>query len=148
MKLHLMLCVISLVGLAGCGEKVDLKITPVSGIVTLNGQPLAEADVSAIPTGATMGLGGGGRSDSKGEFKFTHARGEAGLPPGEYKVTVSLRKKKDGSVPPPNDPTPPIESDATETIGAQYSDPNQTKLTLTVPPASTPVEFKLEGAQK
>lgn len=148
MKWHGVVIAFSLFALVGCGgKKSDLTFNPVSGVVTLDGQPLAEADVSATPSGTTMGLGGGGRSNEKGEFQMTHARGEPGLPPGEYKVAISLRKRPDGTVPPPNDPTPPIESNAVETL-PQYSDPATTTLTLTVPPTTTPVEFKLQGAKK
>lgn len=117
----------------GCGSKEpQLEFIPVRGVVTLDGQPLANADVRAIPAGKTMGKGGSGRTSEQGEFQIIHSRGEKGLPEGEYTATVSLRQNPDGSFPPPDDPTPPMESPAVEKLPARYVDPTQTQLKFTV----------------
>lgn len=133
----------------GCGgPKSDLTFVPVSGVVRLDGKPLADADISAVPVGATLGMGGGSRSNADGKFQLSHARGESGLPPGEYKITVSLRKRPDGSVPPADDPTLPIDSNAAETLAPRYSDFSQSTLTISVtPPATEPVELKLDSSK-
>ena len=110
---------LSLMASLGCGgAKSDLTFLPVAGVVRLDGAPLADADVIAVPIGGTKGMGGGSRTNVNGEFKMSHVRGEMGLPEGEYKITVSLRKLPDGSVPPANDPTPPIDSHAVEIAAA------------------------------
>lgn len=144
--------VLLLVGLtlfsAGCGgKKTTLDVVPVAGTVTLDGTPLADADITASPTGTTAGQGGGGRSSATGEFQLNHFRGEAGLPPGDYSITVSLRKNPDGSVPPPNDPTPPIESQAKETLPARYSDPTATTLKATVIAGGAPLKLELQSGK-
>lgn len=137
-----------LASFAGCGGSTAepaLEVFPCTGVVTLNGEPLAEATVSAVPNGTTQGSGGVARSNERGEFKLTHIRGEDGLPPGEYKLTVSLRKNPDGTVPPANDPTPPIESKAVETLPPEYSDLQSTTLTHTVTRDAKPLELKLQA---
>ena len=140
---------LSLLVSVGCGgPKSDLTFVPILGVIQLDGQPLADADISAVPIGATPGVGGASRSNASGEFNMMYARGESGLPPGEYKLAVSLRKFKDGSVPPADDPTPPIDSQATETLAPRYSDINQSILTLTVAATPAPTELKLESAKQ
>lgn len=143
------LCVL-VVSMIGCGSqsKDELKIVPARGVLTLDGMPLAEADVAAFPLGETPGLGGGCRSNERGEFQFTHARGEIGLPPGSYKLTVSLRKRPDGSVPPVNDPTPPIESSARETLAPHFSDPAKSILTQIITDDGKPFDLKLDSKAK
>ena len=141
---------LSLSACVGCGgAKSDLTFLPVSGVVRLDGQPLADADISAVPIGTTLGMGGASRSNANGEFTMSHTRGETGLPPGDYKITVSLRKLPDGTVPPTNDPTPPMDSNARETLAPQYSDFSKSTLKLAVvATAIEPVELKLESTQR
>lgn len=134
----------------GCGRNsaVKLDVVPAKGVVTLDGQPLANADVTAIPLGDTGGYGGTSRTNAQGEFSITHFRGEPGLPVGEYRVTVSLRKMPDGSVPPVNDPTPPIESPAVETLPATYSQTDATTLRWNLSADGVPATFALKAAGK
>ncbi len=141
---------LSLFASAGCGgAKSDLTFLPVAGVVRLDGVPLADADISAVPIGATKGMGGASRTDASGGFKMSHARGESGLPEGEYKITVSLRKLPDGSVPPANDLTAPMDSPAVETLAPQYSDFTKSTLKLAVAPsASESVELQLESTKR
>lgn len=134
--------------LFGCGktDKLDVVFVPAKGVVLLDGKPLANADIRAVPQGKTMGQGGGGRTNENGEFQLKHTRGEDGLPEGEYLATVSLRKNPDGSSPPPNDPTPPMDSPAAETLPVKYVDPAQSTLRLTVSKGGP--EAKLELSSK
>ena len=140
---------LSLSACVGCGgAKSDLTFVPVTGVVHLDGQPLVDAEIAAVPVGATPGMGGGSRSNSNGEFQFSHARGERGLPEGEYIITVGLRKRPDGTVPPADDPTPPIDSNAVETLAPRYSDFSRSTLKLAVYSSATdPVELKLESSK-
>lgn len=138
------------VACAGCGgpAAVKLDVVPAKGVVTLDGQPLANADVTAIPLGDTEGAGGTARTNAQGEFSITHFRGEPGLPKGEYRVTVSLRKLPDGSVPPVNDPTPPIESPAVETLPPAYSQIDTTTLRWNLAADGAPTTFALKASGK
>lgn len=123
--MHRVLVLMLIVVALGCGSD-----PPVGGVVTLDDRPLAHAIVTFKPAGATPGLGGSGRTDADGKFTIVPARDGPGLPAGEYKVTISRPLRKDGSPPDPN--TPPIESDATETLPGRYTDIGATKLTAAV----------------
>lgn len=81
---------------SGCGDGVTL--VPVSGVATLDGKPLAEANLSFIPMpGNPISTSGTERTGPDGNFKMTY-HGRAGLAPGKYKVSVS----KTEEVAPPN----------------------------------------------
>ncbi|MDX1968477.1 MAG: carboxypeptidase-like regulatory domain-containing protein [Planctomycetaceae bacterium] len=147
MRLSRWLGMLLMCAVPGCGSDQGFEVVPVTGVVTLDDQPLAEADVTAIPTHTTPGLGGAARTNEQGQFQLFHARGERGLPPGDYKLTVSLRKRKDGSVPPVNDPTPPIESDAVETLPPMFSDPTASTLTATIVTEVKPLDIKLKSSK-
>lgn len=134
-----------LIGLlaAGCGG--SSAETPVSGTVTLDGDPLAGAAVVFRPTGGTPGNGGTGVTGPDGKYTLVGPQGQKGLPNGSYKVTVSRPLRKDGTPPPPG--LPPIESDAVETVPAKYSDPAKTELAVTVD-AAKPYDLALVGGKK
>ena len=76
--------------LSGCGNKYGT--TPVTGTVTLDGDPLAGAYVIFYPVE-------GGRANStsktndKGEFDLSYTHDSGGAIPGSYKVLVSKTKK-------------------------------------------------------
>lgn len=72
--------------LAGCGPR-DVR-HPVSGIVTLDGAPVAGASVTLMPKG--KGRPGIGETDASGRFTMQDGGMHAGLPPGEYDVAIML----------------------------------------------------------
>lgn len=125
----------------GCGGEL-----PVVGVVTQGEKPLPDAVVMFKPTGATPGLGGSGRTDGEGKFTITPARDGPALAPGEYKVVISRPLRKDGTPPDPN--TPPIESDARETLPRHYTDLDATKLSATVSHESRSFTFALKSNDK
>ncbi|WP_166830743.1 DUF4198 domain-containing protein [Thalassoroseus pseudoceratinae] len=129
----------------GCGGSGDEgpEVLPVTGIVTLNSEPLADADIKLFPIGDTPGVGGFARTDAEGKFELQYNRGGQGAPAGEYRVQVSRRMMPDGSPVPADDDTPPIESPATETLPRMYSDPNNSQLTTTVTESETPITLEL-----
>ncbi|MCC6511348.1 MAG: hypothetical protein IT423_19760 [Pirellulaceae bacterium] len=77
--------------LSGCDSGPQL--IPASGVVTLRGQPIADADVVFVPD-----AGGApviGRTDDAGKFKL-NTNGEDGAYAGSYKVAVTaVRLKKE-----------------------------------------------------
>ncbi|HJZ59164.1 MAG TPA: carboxypeptidase-like regulatory domain-containing protein [Gemmataceae bacterium] len=115
---------------AGCGGDGGDGLVPVAGNVSVDGQPAGNAVVTFIPQGNTPGNGGTGMTDSTGRYEVTTPQGKKGLPPGQYKVTVSRPLNPDGSPPDPN--TPPIESSARETVLPKFSSPEKTELTAAV----------------
>jgi len=94
MRLHrcllVILCLGLLGGILGCG-KDPLGRRPVSGMVTLNGTPLADGKISFQPTeGATTSSGA---VIAQGEYSIPR---EKGLPPGKYRVVINAIKPGTG----------------------------------------------------
>jgi len=137
-------CVVILAaGLFGCGGTAGG--VAVTGTVTLDEQPLADAVVTFYPDGETAGLGGAGRTGADGRYTLTAARGGS-LPPGEYTVVISRPLRPDGTAPPPD--VPPIESDARETLPATYSSRDASALKRTVSKDTKGYDFRLHTSGK
>ena len=133
---------------SGCSQS-DPSLVPVTGTVTVNDQPLANATVTFIPKDGTPGFGGVGRTDAAGKYKLAGSRDDApGIPPGEYRVVVSKRLMPDGSEVPANDNTPPMNSPAKESVPAAYSSLAATTLSATVMPGAGPIDFPLKDKKK
>jgi len=130
-------------GLFGCGGTAGG--VAVTGTVTLDGRPLADAVVTFYPEGETAGLGGAGRTGADGRYSLTAARG-ASLPPGEYTVVISRPLRPDGTPPPPD--VPPIESDARETLPTTYSSRDASILKRTVSKDTKGYDFPLRTSGK
>ena len=118
--------------LAGCDNTPEAPgdALPVSGVVTINGDPAEHVLVTFEPTGETGGFGGSGMTDAAGKYEVTSSKGYKGLEPGTYKVVANRRLNPDGTPPPPD--VEVMDSQATETLPPFYSDPMKTKLTMTV----------------
>lgn len=124
-----------LVASAGCGGGGGASgdLVPVAGNITVDGASAGNVELKFVPQGDTAGNGGGARTDSTGHYDAMTTRDQKkGLPPGKYKVVASRRLNPDGSPPDPN--TPPIESNAVETLPPKYSDLARTELFLTISP--------------
>lgn len=114
-----------LMATAGCGGGGGGgDLVPVAGTIKVDDVPTGNVSLTFQPEGTTSGNGGIGTTDSTGRYEVTTPQGRRGLPPGQYKVTASLRLNPDGSPADPN--TPPIESQARETLPAKYSDLGKT----------------------
>ncbi len=133
MGLRRMLLVLVLAaGASGCGRE-PFQTAPVSGRVTLNGQPLAGAAVmfSPVPTSVDTnepGPDAGGFTDSDGRYSLTlTGKNIKGAVIGLNQVRITLVPKDD-----PNDDTPrPFKQ-----LPARYNSRN-TELKFTVPETGT-----------
>lgn len=79
--------VVCLFVLAGCGSQTDRpEIGLVSGVVTLDGEPLPEAGVLFSMPGfrASRGL-----TDGSGQYELTYLRDIKGAVVGEHTVTIN-----------------------------------------------------------
>ncbi len=91
---HLVSCV-AMVGLlalfsVGCSSgKTEVKLVEVKGTVTLNGKPLADADVQFSPKGSGAGGPSFGTTDKDGHFVLKYSDGRPGAVPGPHMVTIS-----------------------------------------------------------
>jgi hypothetical protein len=123
----------------GCGGQ---KFAPVSGVVTLNGKPLANASVSFIPESpkdATEALpASAGKTNEKGEYTLETMTGKTGALVGKHKVMISIQatEVQDRDTRPPKESRPrgggpPME----EKIPTRYN--SATTLTFDVPSGGT-----------
>ena len=100
MRVRMLIGVAAVVAL-GCGGGVGgQKVAPVSGTVTLDGQPLANATVSfqpVAPKGSIYagGPGSSGQTNEKGEFKLTLMTGGTGAVVGKHRVLITSLSTKD-----------------------------------------------------
>jgi hypothetical protein len=83
---------VGLITLTGCGS-AGPELVPVSGSLTQNGKPVAEAKIvlhplepqpTQLPTPMAI-------TDESGNFSMTSLASNDGALPGKYKVTVELR---------------------------------------------------------
>jgi hypothetical protein len=81
----------------GCGGP---KFAEVSGKVTLNGEPLANATVSFQPIAKRgsieAGEGSTGKTNEKGKFILKSSTGKSGAQVGEHQVSISALDPKIG----------------------------------------------------
>ena len=82
---RLMLLLISVVGLVGCGASLG----GVSGVVTVNDEPKENLVVSFTPTGG--GVSASAITGKDGSYVITSTLGN-GIPPGNYRVRISTLK--------------------------------------------------------
>jgi hypothetical protein len=128
---------------SGCGERNDVPHYPVSGIVTLDGKPLAGAGVMFLPRGETRGNACVALTDGEGKYSLKPERGGGtGAPEGEFAVTIS--KMKD---PPPGTGSGPAaaETGFDETLSPKYWDSAQTILSAHVPQGGATIDFPLKS---
>lgn len=103
----------------GCGQS---ETVPVTGTVTLNGQPATDAEVIFTPS---TGRVASGATDSAGRFTLSTNKPGDGAVPGEHNVTVVEYY-------PPGKPPPMTSGGPPSRFPAQYMEASQTPLTAKV----------------
>lgn len=128
---------------AGCGKSGDQpELTPVTGVVTLGGKPLADAKLTFHLTGASApGFAASfGTTDQTGKYQLT-SRGKPGAVAGVFKVTISRIVSASGAAVKPDEGMDlqqlAMQGQAKESLPAEYSDFEKSKLTMTVEPGKT-----------
>lgn len=119
----------SLLTLPGCGPRNPTTVA-VQGKVTYRGKPLEKAEVQFSPIGEKSGMlrrVAVGEVDSQGVYSLnTFTKGD-GVLPGEYAVTISRIKRKNGVDAVDNYvQEPPL-------VPPVYNSPDHTPLKATVP---------------
>jgi hypothetical protein len=71
--------------IAGC-EKSGAQIAPVHGRVTLDGQPLAGADIQFQPVDSQRSSTG--RTGAEGQYQLMYKRGQPGAIVGQHRVRI------------------------------------------------------------
>lgn len=76
-----------LVAVVGCGSGDTPDLAPVEGRVTLDGEPLANADVEFQPIG--QGAPSYGYTDEDGRYHLQYSTNEYGAIPGDHVVRIT-----------------------------------------------------------
>ncbi|HET6879340.1 MAG TPA: hypothetical protein VFI31_04265 [Pirellulales bacterium] len=116
-----------------------MKLLPVKGTVTLDGQPLPAADVVFFAGDPPLAFAGQTKAD--GSYELQGLAGKEAALQGVCKVTVSRMVKPDGSPVSPEET--PVESGAVEQLPPKYTGYATTMLTATVAPGGATCDFAL-----
>ncbi len=127
----------------GCGAQREYELAPVSGKVTLDGQPLGSAVVNFQPKTSgdkKLGPGSVGRTNENGEYQLVTITDEPGAWVGSHKVKIYSYS-----------PETPTSSDV-DTQPSQERVPDRynyrTRLTFEVPAqGSQQADFELQTAE-
>jgi hypothetical protein len=122
--------VVSMFCLAGCDS--GPRLSPVSGTVTLDGQPYPNAQVRFVPETGRPSIG---FTDESGVYQLVYIRDEMGTNPGSYAVDITTvhisQSDSDGGKEPP------------EKLPAKYN--RQTELKADVQPGPNVIDFELKS---
>ena len=124
--------------LSGCGETKPYGVSPVSGRITMDGKPLADARVTFFPLRAAEANTSQsppeamGTTDAEGRYQLKTVFDDEGAAPGRNRVVIStLREEYD-----PNNSDAPPKVVAKETVPKKYFT-GASQLEFNVPPAGT-----------
>jgi|688.fasta_scaffold80424_3 hypothetical protein len=127
---HAWICLgVVIVGLSGCGS--DIKLVPVEGKVTLDGSPLAGAEVLFRPK---QGRPVAGDTDAAGRYRLQYTPERFGALPGPHVVHITTVREgdEDAASKPPR-----------ERVPARYN--ARTELEVTVADDRKSYDFALES---
>ena len=129
--------------LPACSKAI--KTEGVTGVVTYNGEPLADATVKFIPVDGT-GSQSYGKTNEKGEYKLQTLLGaaDAGTTPGEYKVTVDCVETYETGVTFEENGEEKNETKVRSMIPEKFNSVETSGLTATVAPGDNNIDFALE----
>ncbi|WP_245764647.1 carboxypeptidase-like regulatory domain-containing protein [Planctomicrobium piriforme] len=102
-----------------------------SGVVTLDGQPLANADLLFQPA---AGRPSTGQTDESGRYSLTYSAKATGAKVGDHQVRITTYR-------PNRDPKDPGSPEAPEKLPARYH--SKTELTAQVKPGKNDKPFDL-----
>jgi hypothetical protein len=123
--------------LVGCNNRSEIEV---AGTITIDHQPLANAEIQFIPADGSTN-GGSARTNHNGQYRLSNNQGTMGLAAGEYKVVISKRLRPDRS---DADPAAPrTDANSAESLPSIWSDDKQTTLTATITKEKRSYDFKL-----
>jgi hypothetical protein len=127
---------LALTVLVGCGARKAV----VSGLVTLDGQPLDRGDMQFFPVAG----------DGQTSFAFIGPDGRyrAELSPTRTKVVIHLSRVVKKVKEYENVPDSPLVEIREEVLPARYSDMNKTELHIDAVPGDNQVDFDLKSDRK
>jgi hypothetical protein len=128
----LVLGAVAILSTTGCGGRADLG--SVTGTITLDGQPLADAIVTFEP-----GVGGAPSraiTDAKGHYQLRYTRELLGAKVGEHVVSVSTFRSANPDAEPPRPAVP-------EQVPPRFN--GDTELRAEVGPGGNRIDFALRS---
>lgn len=92
------MCFVAPLSLTACGGGSDdaPELGQVSGIVTLDGAPLADANITFMPEGVRSSSA---TTDSTGKYELIYIRDEKGAAIGKHAVVISKLKNEVETIP-------------------------------------------------
>lgn len=124
------LCLVLIGGCGGGGASDQPDLARVSGTVTLDNKPLANATVRFYPQD---GRPSSGQTDSQGRYELIYLAGTKGAVLGEHEVRITTA----------DDDEDPLGLQNTETVPAIYN--KQTTLKQTVEKKDNVIDFTLKS---
>jgi hypothetical protein len=116
----------------GCSGGPERPVVQyVEGVVTLDGEPLAAANVTFVPRVSGVELVASGLTDEQGKYRLTSLRGGrigAGAVAGEYGVSIDKlidTRKDPGGL-------PPKPGDIVQAVPEAYTNPSTSGIEVTV----------------
>ncbi|MDR3635646.1 MAG: carboxypeptidase-like regulatory domain-containing protein [Isosphaeraceae bacterium] len=135
--------VLQLLSLAGCsGESDGLPREPISGTVSLDGQPLADGIIQLIPASRQEGTAGGAVVKD-GKFSIERRKG---LAPGAYRVVISSSLSRGEAAETPGEAPGPVKPSDTpkDLIPSRYNAKSTLKAEVK-PGVSNTFDFPLKS---
>lgn len=130
--------------LAGCGEDVPTEevppLQPVSGTVTVDGEPVQGVAITFVPTTGT-GNGAYGATDASGKYDLQYRTGEPGIPAGEYMALFTKVVQPDGSPIPEGQTAADV--NAVDMIPDRYRQMDGADRRVTVPQGGTTFDYDI-----
>lgn len=123
---------LSVVSLAACSsnDASEIQAIPVTGTVTLDGEPAEGVSVTFFPADGTSGNGGYGTTGSDGTFTLSNQMSSPGVPEGNYVVLFNKMRTSDGQ-PIPEDAMA-ADVGATNVLPPVYNNPENTPFRVIV----------------
>ena len=130
-----------LLGLSGCGGG-NSDISPVTGTIKIDGEPINYASVTFMPT---QGRASTGLTDADGQYTLKYVIGQEGALLGQHKVYVTTRVVKEGSYGQDSGgiKDPVRKTGRKELLPKKYADRGATELTAIVEKGDNTIDFDL-----
>lgn len=128
--------------LAGCTAQSDRSRIPVSGMVTVDGEPLDKGTIQFFPHGETKGPLAGGRI----EDGVYHLDADAGPAVGEHLVRIVGKRRTGRMIKVPPDEYAPegsVVEEMVDIVPARYGEDSDLVRNITAP--STEINFELDS---
>jgi hypothetical protein len=115
----------------------------VSGTVTLDGEPLAGAQVVLMPQGD--GSPSYGETDDQGRYSLTHTRGDSGALIGPHTVSISVEEEEEYDASGMDEGSIMEKPDKPNKVPARYNE--ETELTREVQAGDNTLDFPLTSGE-